>query len=343
MQIEQSQFSALLLSSNPWIDLRAPTEFLLGSIPNAVNLPLLKDHERAEIGLIYKKSGQQAAIARGHELVSGAPRERRLDAWEVQIRNNPKTIIFCFRGGLRSQIVQAWLLERGLRVPLVLGGYKAIRRFLLETFEDGIRNLDFKIVCGPTGSGKTQHLRASGEAFIDFEALANHRGSAFGAFASPQPTQINFENSLALEVLKLSKLRTPVLVEDESRMIGRRSLPEALFEKMQLSPRIVIDLHLDDRVRNILRDYVLDVNLRSSSHEEMFENFRQSVLAISKRLGGLRAKEILDDLEFSVLEFRAGRGLESNCVWIRKLLIWYYDPLYQRSSISKKGAKVFLC
>jgi tRNA 2-selenouridine synthase len=327
MKYLESQFKSLFVAGTRWIDVRAPVEFAAGAIPGAVNLPLLTDEERHEVGLAYKQQGQEAAISLGHKFVNGATKEARTQSWLRELEIHPQAVIYCFRGGLRSQTVQNWLSERGVDRPIVVGGYKALRRYLLESLDVSARELSFEVVSGPTGSGKTAYILASGRPYLDLEAIAAHRGSAFGA-RGPQPNQIDFENHLALELLRLSKCDRPILIEDESRRIGQRAIPDRLFQKMQSSPKLRLQVPFDDRVENIFRDYILNSSLGEHSDIAKFDDFRRSVNAISRRLGGLRAQEILNDLHFSQCEFAAGRSLDSNRVWIGKLLRWYYDPLY---------------
>lgn len=329
-RLSSPQFEEAIRTGTRWIDVRAPVEFQAGSIPGAVNLPILNDDERHLIGLTYKKEGPAAAVALGHRLVSGEIREARIRAWRNEIDRAPGAVIYCFRGGLRSQITQAWLAEAGVSRPLVEGGYKALRRFLTETLGRRLEALKFRVICGPTGSGKTEFLAKSGRPFLDLESLAAHRGSAFGALERPQPTQIDFENRLAAELLRLPDGADEILIEDESRMIGARCLPEALWRKMKDSPRTRLETPLETRVDNILKDYILESRLGRDGDTARFDDFRRAVAAISSKLGGLRAREILADLDHAENEFRAGRGFDANREWIRKLLVWYYDPFYQR-------------
>jgi tRNA 2-selenouridine synthase len=268
--------------------------------------------------------------------VSGDVRETRIEAW-IAATNSSQTsgrpvVIYCFRGGLRSRTVQGWLTERGVHRPIVTGGYKALRRYLLTSLDTLAESLNFEVVSGPTGSGKTSFLQNSGRPFVDLEALAAHRGSAFGALETPQPTQIDFENALAVTLIRLKDCVTPILIENESRLIGHRAIPEALFKKMRSSPKLWLDVSLEDRVENIYRDYVLASRLGTRQDSRQFEDFRRAVQAISRKLGGLRAEEILIDIENSRREFESGRGLDTNRVWIEKLLRWYYDVRYGSTS-----------
>lgn len=335
--VDVRDFEKLLLNSTPWIDVRAPIEFLEGSIPGAMNLPLMNDDERRQVGICYKQNGREAAIALGNALVSGEVQEQRIQNWLNALGKHPEAIIYCFRGGLRSQITQKWLRERGTDRPLVAGGYKALRQYLLKTIEELSHSLHFEVVSGLTGSGKTHFLHSCGEPFIDLEELARHRGSAFGEMAGGQPSQVNFENGLAVALLRLKTTRGRILIESESRMIGKRVVPETLFHRIKDGPKIILEVPFKQRVENIFQDYIQNSVLGQNGDVTQFTKFRNSVMAISQKLGGLRTQEIMKDLSFSEAEFLAGRGLESNRVWIEKLLRWYYDPIYlkQRTSIQQ--------
>jgi len=334
--ITSSEFESLLVSSSSFIDVRAPIEFSSGSLPGAVNLPLLSDEERHEVGLTYRQLGQEAAISTGHRLVAGDIRAGRTQSWLNHIQKHPESILYCFRGGLRSQTVQKWLGEKGVDRPLIEGGYKALRRFLLEVLEHRISKLQFLVVGGATGSGKTRYLYSTSAPCIDLEKLAVHRGSAFGALESPQPSQASFENSLAIELLKLPTTHSPILIENESQRIGRCTIPQAFFSKIQSSPKITLAVPLEQRVENIYQDYILNSSLGLRGDALRFAQFRRALIAISKKLGSQRSEVLLNNLATSEKEFRLNGTLESNRVWIQKLLVWYYDPLYQKSAKARE-------
>ncbi len=330
LDYKQIQFGIRdVLAETPLLDVRSPIEFADGSAPGAVNLPLLDNDERHQVGLIYKTRGQEAAIDLGHRLVNGAIRESRLQEWLDYVIAHPTAVICCARGGLRSQTVQAWLGAKSCHRPLVQGGYKSIRRFFIETLDELPAALKFKVIAGPTGSGKTNYLHSSNEPSIDLEKLAKHRGSAFGAISVPQPCQANFENLLATEMIKQSQLGRPILIEDESQRIGNRLIPKKLFDKMLASERVLLEIPIETRIDTILREYVIESSLAIDGDLSRFAELRQAVQAISRKLGHLRAQEILDDILCSEAEFISGHGLDSNRVWIRKLLEWYYDPFYK--------------
>ena len=159
MRDNSSDYRDIFLNDRPMMDARAPVEFHKGAFPGVVNLPLMTDLERERVGTCYKQQGQQAAIVLGHQLVSGAIRAERIHAWAEFARANPRGYLYCFRGGLRSQIVQQWLRdEAGIEYPRVAGGYKAMRTFLLSTVDAAVAECDFVLLGGMTGTGKTEVL-----------------------------------------------------------------------------------------------------------------------------------------------------------------------------------------
>jgi len=332
------------------MDVRAPVEFAQGALPGAVNLPILDNEERARVGTTYKKAGREEALRLGHALVSGEIKEQRLELWARQIQKSPQTVLYCFRGGLRSQITQSWLRERGVDRPLIEGGFKKARHFLLSEMEQFAQSAKLLVVTGPTGSAKTRFLNRARDAFpsLDLEAVARHRGSAFGGRPELQPSQVDFENQLAVEVMKLGRgqegRQMTVLLEDESRLIGRCALPENLFLRMRSSEVLFLETDFEQRVENILEDYVIHSPIGQGSPEDaarVFAYYRAATQAISKKLGGLRTQEVLQDLAVAEERFRLHRDLAANRAWIAKLLSYYYDPLYA-ASLKKRNPSVIL-
>jgi len=186
-------FTQLFVNNTPLIDTRAPIEFNQGAFPYAQSFPLMSDDEREQIGTCYKNKGQEKAIELGHELVQGQVKQARIDAWLNFIKNNPNGALYCFRGGLRSQITQQWIYEAsGINYPRIKGGYKALRRFLIDETDRIMNKVTPIIVGGQTGCGKTLLLNKI-QHQIDLEGLANHRGSAFGNTTTEQPSKLTLK------------------------------------------------------------------------------------------------------------------------------------------------------
>ena len=332
--------SDLFLEDRPFIDLRAPAEFARGSFPTATNLPLLTDEERHQVGISYKEQGQAAAINLGNRLVSGAIKAERIECWKAFNDANTSAAIFCFRGGLRSKTSQQWLAEHGIDLPIVRGGYKAMRRFLIDESEAILAKLSVIVVAGRTGSAKTALLKSIndtvGSKCIDLEGLANHRGSAFGKRIEAQPSQIDFENRLAIDLIRHAAFSAETLiVEDESRLIGRCALPLSLQQIIKESPIVMIEASLAQRVDHSWENYILS-NYQShcqaaGSTEAGFTTFanslRESLANISKRLGGKRYNNLSSKLERAIKAHEQGDS-EQHKDWIEDLLRDYYDPMY---------------
>lgn len=352
-RLDSSTFEELFLRDRSLIDTRAPIEFARGSFPGAINIPLMTDVEREQVGIRYKEQGEHAAVALGHELVSGHVKEDRIAAWIEQVKRNANAALFCFRGGLRSQTVQAWLASEGYHLPVVDGGYKALRAYLLNSLEECLCETSLVVIGGRTGVAKTALLNQASDMLrlpvIDLEGLAHHRGSAFGKRAEPQPTQVNFENRIAIELLKLRNGgHQQVIMEDESRLIGRCALPLTLQEKLRAAPLVVLESSLEDRVHHSWENYILS-NYREQvalcdSHEAAFSAFatslRLSLANIQKRLGGARYQELSEVLEKALLAHSQGDP-EQHKQWITVLLRDYYDPMYDYQLKSKQRHVVF--
>ncbi len=349
MRPDTADYRQIFLSGAPLMDTRAPVEFNRGAFPGAVNLPLMDDHERHLVGTCYKQQGQQAAIALGHQLVSGTIKAERLAAWADFARQHPNGYLYCFRGGLRSHTVQQWLKsEAGVDYPLVQGGYKAMRTFLLQTTLDAVQQCGWLVLGGLTGTGKTDVLAQLSHG-IDLEGHAHHRGSSFGKHATPQPTQIDFENQLAVDLLRRRASGNSLFVlEDESRLIGACALPLELHQAMQQAPLVWLEDTLEQRVERILRDYVVrlcDEFVTLHGPELGVERFAtqllQSLGNIRKRLGQERHAR-LHTLMQSALQAQAQQQeLELHRAWISALLQEYYDPMYAFQRDQKHERIVF--
>ncbi|TGN38787.1 tRNA 2-selenouridine(34) synthase MnmH [Marinobacter confluentis] len=341
---DTDDYLAIFLNDSPLLDVRAPVEFQRGSFPTAVNAPLMNDDERHEVGICYKEKGQDAAIELGHQLVSGDLKKQRIAAWQQFVREHPDGYLFCFRGGLRSRLTQQWIQEAGLDYPLIKGGYKALRRFLIDQLEERIASSEFRIVSGRTGTGKTRVLNQLPNP-VDLEGLANHRGSSFGREVTPQPTQIDFENRLAIAMLKAHhKVGGPVYLEDESRLVGRCALPHTLRERMSQAPLLVLEQTMAERVRIIREDYVVKMAAdyaRRDGDEAGWHNFEDYLLSaldrIRKRLGGERHQSLRQSMLGALENQRATGDVGGHDQWIQSLLENYYDPMYDYQLEQKAG------
>lgn len=339
---DTDDYRHIFLNDAPLLDLRAPVEFTKGAFNTAINQPLMDDDERRKVGIMYKEKGQDAAIALGNELVSGDIKKVRIKAWKSFAADNPQGYIYCFRGGLRSKTSQGWLAENGVDYPLVKGGYKAMRRFLIEETDRIAREHNFIVIGGRTGNGKTLLIHDLAPS-IDLEGLANHRGSSFGrSIDDVQPTQINFENSLAIALIKAETIHNkPTFIEDESARIGRAGLPKSLVQSMSASPMVLVEQNLISRIDNIQKDYVTDllsVHI-SAFGEEGFDRFSAFLLEglsrVKKRLGGVAYSDINTLLLTALDQHRKSQDETLHRRWIEKLLTTYYDPMYDYQ-ISKK-------
>lgn len=288
------------------LDVRSPGEFAQGHIPGAVSFPLFNDAERAQVGTVYKQQGKEEAMLLGLKIVG--PKMEKFVRDARKLAPHRRLAVHCWRGGQRSGSM-AWLFRQsGFDVVTLLGGYKNYRRHILESFEQV--SLSMIVIGGQTGTGKTKILRALqglGEQIIDLEALAHHKGSAFGAIGElPQPTVEQFENDLFEAMQYLDPLRR-VWLENESRSIGRVFVPEGFWRHFKSSPLFNIEVPFECRIKNLVDDYT------GYSVAELEDAFCK----IEKKLGGQHLKTALESL-------RAGDYAGAAAVALR-----YYDKTYR--------------
>lgn len=344
-----NDYRSLFLNDTPMMDVRAPVEFSQGAFPSALNVPILDDRQRELIGTRYKQEGQEAAIALGEQLASEEIRAQRIKAWRAFAEQHPDGVLYCFRGGLRSRTTQRWLHEQtGMALPLVEGGYKAMRRFLIETLEQSPNRFQFQVIGGRTGVGKTEFIKTI-TAHIDLEGRANHRGSAFGPRATPQPKQIDFENRLAIDLLRHEAAgHTHLLAEDEGANVGSVSVPLPLFTQLSESPLLLLEVDTAHRVEITHREYVGEALAEHCAlfGEDMgFELWRDYVLTgidkIRRRLGSERHRRLRGQVESALAEQKASGNTDQHRPWIETLLVDYYDPMYDYQLSKKQHRIVF--
>jgi tRNA 2-selenouridine synthase len=341
-------YRQLFLDDAPLLDVRAPVEFNQGAFPTSQNIPLLDDDQRQQVGTCYKNHGQDAAIELGWKLAPEHIQQHRITAWKAHIEKHPEGYLYCFRGGLRSRLSQQLLKQSSVDYPLITGGYKAMRRYLIDSLEEKTTTLPMMLICGRTGSGKTLVVNQAKHA-IDLEGLAHHRGSAFGGQTLPQPTQIAFENSLSIAVLKHHVQSTSHLfLEDEGKLIGKVCLPINFLTKMRQSPFILLETPIEERIKIVLKDYVTDAlptYLSQFGDSQGWLNFRQHILGnlerIRKRLGGKRYQSLFQSFSQALDESERTSQFDAFRPGIEILLTDYYDPMYDYQQSLREGKACF--
>lgn len=313
----------------PMIDVRSESEFKQGNFPGAVNIPILNDEMRKEVGITYKQKGRHEAVIKGFDLAGGKFGDFIREAktlTEQSSGQHPVLLIYCWRGGMRSAIAD-WILSlSGFQVFRLKGGYKTFRKWTQETLK---QEKNILVLGGMTGSGKTEilgHLSALGETVIDLEKIAHHKGSAFGGLGQlPQPSNEHFENMLALEWAKIPNVpvsghqRSFAWLENESRTIGHNQLPNAVYEQIRLAPVVEIKVSSEMRLERILSEY------GRFPVDQLAEMTRK----LKKRLGGQHLKESLEYLVNSDLKNWAGK------------MLGYYDKAYSYGMSQRSPGSIY--
>jgi tRNA 2-selenouridine synthase len=346
-QIED--YHSILLNDTPLLDVRAPVEFDQGSFPSAENFPLIDNQEREAIGIRYKNLGQDEAIKLGHELVRDEVKSDRVQHWQDFFEQNPHGVLYCFRGGMRSKISQQWIYEQtGTIYPRVKGGYKAMRRFLIDELEISAQQLKPVMLGGRTGIGKTVLLQRLDQQ-VDLEGIYHHRGSVFGKHVTPQPSQIDIENRLSIELLKIrNKEHTQIVLEDEGTNIGSRAIPDVLFARMKQSPLILLEASIDERIDITFQEYIIESLAEHQQHngddagfESWANQLQTSIDKIQRRLGGVRHKELKALLTDAIQRQISTGDADAHKDWIKVLLVDYYDPMYDFQTEKKLQRVVY--
>lgn len=342
--LSASHFRQLLINQTPIIDVRAPIEFAQGSLPQAINLPLMNNEERALVGTCYKQHGSQKAVELGHQLVNGEIKAQRIAAWQHACLQNPEGYICCARGGMRSHIVQQWLSESGIDYPLIEGGYKALRQAIIDMMNTLVER-PIILVGGCTGNGKTALIRDLPDG-VDLEGLAHHRGSSFGRTLEKQFSQATFENHLTVDMLQKAQTQSRWVFEDEGKAIGANSLPECLRSKMADAPLVMIEDPLEIRIERLKAEYFDRMTqdfLQAYGEEQGWlaysDYLHHGLSAIRRRLGTQRAAELSQLLDAALIQQQATGNTQAHVSWLYPLLEEYYDPMY-RYQLSKKADKI---
>lgn len=338
-----------LAQTSPVLDVRSPGEYSHAHMPGAYNLPLFSDEERKIVGTAYKQQSRQTAIKTGLDYFGVKMKaiveetEGFVSRFSLSDKEPPKLVgeqratangqqrtgsvlIHCWRGGMRSAGI-AWLLDLyGFKVYTLVGGYKAYRKWAREQFEKKYR---LTVLGGYTGSGKTillHQIKEAGFPIVDLEALANHKGSAFGALGeNAQPTQEMFENLLATALAKTQAVpnEEAIWVEDESQRIGNLKIPDAFWKQMRSSDILFLDIPFEERLNYLTADY----------GKKEKGKLADAIIRIQKRLGGLEAKNAINFLE-------EGNHKECFRILLKYYDKWYTKGLYNRGDVAGQIKKI---
>ena len=351
MAIEKITIQQFLKLSTqcPVLDLRSQGEYTHAHIPNAINVPLFTNDERKIVGTAYKQQSREIAIKLGLDFFGVKMKQIVEDVERITTefyKRNAKQkdsvpplgggggiLLHCWRGGMRSAAV-AWLLDMyGFKVYTLTGGYKAYRNWVLQQVA---LPYNFTIIGGFTGSGKTEvlhQLKKEDKIIIDLEALANHKGSAFGNMGT-QPSQEMFENVLSKSLYNISctkndenltstnyQSQTPcIYIEDESQRIGNLQIPSNIWLQMRKSTILFLEIPFEERLDFITAEY-------GKLNKETLVN---AIIRIQKRLGGLETKNAINHL------------LENNTKESFRILLTYYDKWYLKGLNNRENLSAFL-
>jgi tRNA 2-selenouridine synthase len=291
-----------------FVDVRAPIEFKEDHIPGAINIPLLSDEERAIVGTLYKKEGKENAIDKGLEFIS--PKLPEMINKYKKLKN---IIIYCFRGGMRSNSIASLLNSMDIEVEVLERGYKEYRKFVMEKLEK-VKINNLHILYGLTGSGKTEILNQLPNS-LDLEGCAQHRGSIFGDINLEPKSQKFFESLLLIRITELKDEKL-IFTEGESRKIGKVQIPLAIWKEMQKAKKIKVVNTIEQRVDRIYKEYCnkIDIDL-----------FCSKLDMIVKYLGNKKVAELKELLKENKLK-----------EFIKIILLEYYDKLYAHTIDSKE-------
>ena len=304
--LDEVSVKEALCEENTLIDVRTAQEYEKGSIPDAFNYPLFDNLERAEIGVIYRKIGKNAAVVKGLEFFEPRIQQFLLSLTDLKSK---RLVVFCARGGMRSASVVRLLQSQGFQAAQLQGGYKSYRSYVLKQLRKPVPPLI--VLHGRTGVGKTLLLKKLPD-HLDLEEFAGHRSSLFGAINKMPQTQKNFEALLAKKILELPNTR-PVFIEGESRKVGKVFIPQSLAEAMKYGTLVLLQASFDTRIRRIVEEYKI-------CDEQTFLQTDSILQSMQKVLGKKKAEQLRQWLR---------KGEFENIVHV--LLEEYYDPRYQHA------------
>jgi tRNA 2-selenouridine synthase len=309
-----------------FIDVRSESEFEKGHIINAINLPILNNLERHEVGWIYKNSSVEEAKRVG--LKHGSNKLHLFfETVDTIVKEHPdhKIVFYCARGGYRSRSIA--LLMQGIDLPVhwLQGGYKAYRKIVLDLLNNPDALPEFIVLNGYTGVGKThvlESLKALGMDILDLEAAANHKGSHLGSIGTDRSQSVQlFENSIFHQLLNNNS--GYCFVESESKRIGKVYVPGAVFDKLQRGLYIKLEASMEFRIKGLIKDYV--------EAPDFLNSFESALMRIKPYIGQMLYNEMLS-------YFKSGNYEELAHLLLDK----HYDPIYLKSIQSHDHAQIFL-
>ena len=316
---------ALGMKNKCLVDVRCPAEYEEATIPGAINIPLFDDDERHLIGMTYEEEGPAKAKMVGLKVVS--PRLATLVDAILFTCGGKTPVFFCWRGGMRSHIMAGVFALLGMGGYRVKGGYKAFRRLILHEFASYRLKPEVLVLDGLTGVGKTtilHHLQDRGHPVLDLEDLAGHRGSVFGGLGILDQRGQKMFDALLWERLRELDKYPYLLVEGESKRIGRVYLPDFLYFSLQEGKRVKVEASLPVRVDRILQDY-------TPGGPAAVKEIKGALDRLTKRLG----KGLIAHLKSLLKEGNLGSFVEI-------LLVKYYDPLYRRSQMPERNYELVI-
>ena len=327
MYFKREELKKFRSLSGPLIDVRSPSEYYKGHLPNSYNIPIFDDFERSRVGTIYKKNGRDKAIEEGLVIIEKKIQDLINNLFECinnyRIENKKDNYkgqnikVYCARGGMRSLSV-SWLLRQfKLDVVTLKGGYKSYRKWSLESLS---KKWNIVVIGGKTGTGKTKLLKLfkkQNYQTVDLEKFASHRGSTFGGLGmGNQPQNEDFENKISEELNKFNQDNS-IFVEAESANIGRCKIPHEFFKQMKNSLRIEVIRSESNRLEELISTYSI------FNEDELIE----AVLRIKKRLGPQRTKVAIESIKMQKWDM------------VCKSVLEYYDKCYEYEKDGKKNIK----
>lgn len=307
---------ALYMENSVFIDVRSPVEFEEGSIPNAKNIPILNDDERAIVGTLYKQENQHEAKIQGIQFAS-YKLQNIYDEINQLIKEQKNVIVFCWRGGLRSGSVCSFLSSLGINVYQLEGGYKKYRKYVMDYFAEGKFKHKCIVLHGYTGVGKTEileKLEALNIPILNLEKLVRNSGSVFGHFAykGTKPVKQKEFEANAFEILRKSNSEY-IVVESEGHRLGSVTFPQGLYNAIIRGYQVLINTSIEIRVERLVHDYVTN----TEGNDEFLAN---AITGLTKRIGTEKVNQHIDWIKEKSYDKIA-----------RELIIEYYDPLYLHS------------